>query len=102
MTKSWCLMALLFVTLFRASAGASDFEFPPPATAEDSETPEIMRDLAVRLIPVYQKPDPDRYLANLSALQMAARDYTSAYVSRQSLRERRRSADAAPPVSRDV
>jgi putative CocE/NonD family hydrolase len=102
MTKSWCLIALLFVTVFRASAGASDFEFHPPATAEDSQTPEIMRDLAVRLIPVYQEPDPDRYLANLSALQMAARDYTSAYVSRQSLRERRRSADAAPPVSRDV
>jgi putative CocE/NonD family hydrolase len=101
MTKSLALVALLFITIFRAWAGASDFEFHPPATAEDAETPAIMRDLAVRLIPVYQDSDPDRYLANLSALQMAARDYTSAYGSRQSLRERR-SADLARPVSRDV
>jgi uncharacterized protein len=93
-------MALLFITVTRV--WADDFEFHPPATAEDAETPEIMRDLAVRLIPVYQESDPDRYLANLSALQMAARDYTSAYVSRQSLRERRGSGDQARPVSRDV
>jgi putative CocE/NonD family hydrolase len=101
MTKSWSLTALLFITVFPAWAGAGDFEFHPPATAEDAETPETMRDLAVRLIPVYQDSDPDRYLANLSALQMAARDYTSAYVSRQSLRERR-GEDPARPISRDV
>ncbi len=61
-----------------------------------------MRDLAERLLPVYQEKDPDRYLANLSALQMAAGDYGSAYATRQSLRERRRSADQGRPVGRAV
>ena len=61
-----------------------------------------MRDLAERLLPVYQETDPDRYLANLSALQMVAGDYAAAYVSRQSLRDRRRSADAGRPVGRAV
>ena len=37
-----------------------------------------MRDLAGRLVPVYQEPDPDRYLANLSALQMVGGNYTAA------------------------
>ena len=49
-----------------------------------------MSDLAARLIPVYQDSDPERYLANLSALQMAAGEYAAADISRQSLRERRR------------
>ena len=54
-----------------------------------------MRDLAERLLPVYQEADPDRYLANLSVLQMAAGDYAAADESRESLRERRRRADPA-------
>jgi putative CocE/NonD family hydrolase len=102
MTKSLSLVALLFITISRAWADGPNFDFHPPATPEDAEAPAIMRDLAVRLIPVYQESEPERYLANLSALQMTARDYTSAYVSRQSLRERRRSADVARPLSRDV
>ena len=61
-----------------------------------------MRDLAGRLIPVYQEPDPERYLANLSALQMVAGDYAAAYVSRQELRDRQASRGARPPVGRAV
>jgi len=58
--------------------------------------------LAARLVPVYQDPDPDRYLANLSALQMVAGNYSAADESRQSLRERRRRTNGIRPVARDI
>jgi len=61
-----------------------------------------MSDLAARLIPVYQDPDPERYLANLSALQMAVGDYAAADISRKSLRERRRTSDFGHPVGRGL
>ncbi len=61
-----------------------------------------MSDLAARLIPVYQDSDPERYLANLSALQMAVGDYAAADISRQSLRERRRKTDFGRPVGRSL
>jgi uncharacterized protein len=85
-----------------AKATAPDLEFHAPATGSDPSTSAIMRDLAERLLPVYQEADPDRYLANLSALQMVAGDYRAAYVSRQSLRDRRRRKDAGQPVGRAV
>jgi len=78
---------------------AVDVEFHPPARATDPATVEVMRDLAIRVVPVYQDKDSLRFLANVSALQMAARNYTAATVSRRTLDERRRgnasrSADA--------
>jgi len=96
------LMVLLFVLSSQAWADAPDIEFRPPSTAEDPGTTMIMRDLAARLVPVYQEPDADRYLANLSVLQMAALDYTAADGSRLSLRERRRSTEAGLPVGRGI
>jgi uncharacterized protein len=94
--------AIVYFMLLAASTtwAAPDLEFHAPAAPEDPTVPSIMRDLAVRLLPVYQEADPDRYLANVSALQMAARDYTAAYASRQELRDRQRRADAGRPVSR--
>jgi putative CocE/NonD family hydrolase len=86
----------------QAWADAPDIEFRPPSTAEDPETTMIMRDLAARLVPVYEEPDADRYLANLSVLQMAALDYTAADGSRLSLRDRRRSTEAGLPVGRGI
>jgi hypothetical protein len=80
--------------------GAQSFEFHAPLSASDSKTPAVMRDLAERLLPVYQESDPDRYLANLSMLQLTAGDYSAAVESRESLRERRRRADAGRPVVR--
>ena len=53
-----------------------ELEFHAPASPRATRTtPAVMRDLAERLLPVYQESDPDRYLANLSALQMVAGDY---------------------------
>jgi uncharacterized protein len=100
MVRAVLLTAL--IGLLPAWCGAAEFAFRPPPTATDPTTPAVMRDLAVRLIPVYQDPDSDRYLANLSALQMAAGDYMAADTSRRLLRERRRRADFGRPVGRAV
>jgi hypothetical protein len=81
--------ALLLALLGPAWAGAQGLQFQAPASASDAATPRIMQDLAERLLPVYQEPDQDRYLANLSALQMAAGDYVAADATRESLRVRR-------------
>jgi putative CocE/NonD family hydrolase len=94
---------VVFVLFFAESqvwADAPVLEFHPPPTATDAATPGIMRDLAVRILPIYQESDPDRYLANLSALQMVAGDYAAADVSRQSLRDRRRRMESGRPISR--
>ena len=74
------LIPLVAMAPFRAVA--QEFDFHAPASADDPAAAAIMRDLAVRLVPVYQEPDPYRYLANLSALQMAARNYRAAAASR--------------------
>jgi len=93
------LAAVLAVSVPRWS-GAQNFEFHAPPSATDARTPAVMRDLAERLLPVYQEADPDRYLANLSVLQLTAGDYSAAAESRESLHERRRRADAGRPVGR--
>jgi hypothetical protein len=90
--------------LFFASPGwsAPDFDFRAPASPLDAATAATMSDLASRLIPVYQDSDPERYLANLSALQMAVGDFAAADISRSSLRERRRKSDFGHPIGRAV
>jgi putative CocE/NonD family hydrolase len=94
--------SLLCLVLAAAPAWAlaQNLEFRAPGSPSDPGAPAVMRDLAERLLPVYQESDPDRYLANLSALQMVAGDYGAADVSRQSLRDRRRQADSGRPVGR--
>jgi putative CocE/NonD family hydrolase len=90
-----CALALcLFWALALAPGGvhAQEFDFHPPATAGDASTPAVMRDLAERILPVYQENDVERYLANLSALQLTSGDYAAAYATQQSLRERRQNA----------
>ena len=94
------LTALLLALSGPASVIAQGLQFQAPASASDPATPRIMRDLAERLLPVYQEPDQDLYLANLSALQMAAGDYAAADATRESLRERRRGVDSGRPVGR--
>jgi putative CocE/NonD family hydrolase len=95
-------MALLLVAGSPARAKASDLEFHAPQAANDTKAAALFRDLAERLLPVYQDTDPDRYLANLSALQLVAGGYSAADVSRQALRIRRRPARVGQPVGRAV
>jgi uncharacterized protein len=97
-----CLFLLLVVATSRVWAGGPVFDFRTPASVDDAAAAAAMRDLAGRLVPVYQDPDPDRYLANLSALQLVAGNYSAANESRQTLRDRRRRLDAGRPVGRDV
>ena len=98
--RALCFLMLLAV--LAPLAAAQDFDFHPPAAASDPATPAVMRDLAERMLPVYQEDNPERYLANLSALQLVAGNYAAAYESRQSLRDRRRSTDAGRPVGRSL
>ncbi len=93
---------MLFFRSVSPVSAAPEFAFRPPATSTDPAAPAIMRDLAARLIPVYHDPDPDRYLADLSALQMAVGDYAAADISRQSLRDRLQAADAGRRPGREA
>ncbi len=83
-------------------AEAQDFGFEPPGGVSDSALPETLRDLAERVLPVYQEDDPDRYLSNLSALQMAIGDPASAHATRLRLQERLQSEQSALPAGRAV
>jgi uncharacterized protein len=96
------LPALLLMLLLAAPAAvaAPNFDYRSPSSTQDPAAAASISDLASRLIPVYQDSDPERYLANLSALQMAVGDYAAADISRQSLRERRRKTDFGHPVGR--
>ncbi|MEJ0039141.1 MAG: CocE/NonD family hydrolase [Gammaproteobacteria bacterium] len=95
------ILLLLAIVIAPSLALAQDFDFRPPASAADPALPAAMRDLAQRILPVYQENDQDRYLSNLSALQMIAGDPVSAYATRQSLQERQRGANTGrPPASR--
>jgi putative CocE/NonD family hydrolase len=96
------LLCVVFAAIFPCCAGAQEFDFHTPPSVGDAAVAGTMRDLAARLIPVYQQANPDRYLANLSALQMVVGDYAAADMSRQSLRDRRQRLEAGRPVGRDV
>ena len=105
MRTAWTASLWLCACLVGASlawASAPELDFRPPSSVSDPGTPAVMRDLAERLLPVYQDLDSDRYLANLSALQLVAGNYAAASESRQALRERRRRADAGRPIGRAV
>jgi len=95
------LPLLLFLVLGQWAL-AQDLEFHPPAQVTDPKTPAVMRDLAERILPVYQESDPERYLRNLSALQLVAGNYDAAYQSRQQLLDRRKSADAHRAIGMSV
>jgi uncharacterized protein len=82
-----CLALLL--ALIRVALAATEFDFHPPARASDPVADAAMRDLAVRILPVYQDDNADRYLSNLSALQLVAGNGPAAYATRQSLRDRK-------------
>ncbi len=92
------LLAFWVLAIWQSWALAQDLEFHPPANAADPTTAAVMRDLASRVLPVYQESDTDRYLNNLSALQLVAGNYQAAWDARQQLRDRRKNADARRPV----
>ena len=72
-----------------AWAWAADFGFRPPRDPDDATAADLMRDLAQRILPVYQEADTDVFLANVTALQIVGGAYRAAYDSSGSLRRRR-------------
>src|SRR5882724_4201752 len=96
------LLFLLVCCIGSSWSWAQDFDFKPPASPNDPTAPAVMRDLAERLLPVYQENDQDRYLRNLSGLQLVAGNYSAAWQTRAQLRERRKNVDAHRPIGRSV
>lgn len=72
-----------------AWAWAADFGFRPPRDPDDATAADLMRDLAQRILPVYQEADTDVFLANVTALQIVSGAYRAASDSSRSLRNRR-------------
>ena len=71
------------------AAQAQELDFHAPASTTDPALASTLRDLALRLLPVYQDSDSERYLNNLAALQMVTGNWPSAWEQRQELLERR-------------
>ena len=99
--RSTAYIALL-VALLPILASAQEFDLRLPAAATDASTPAVLRDLAERVLPVYQESDRERYLANLAALQSVAGGFAAAYATRQELRQWRHSAHGTWPADRSV
>ncbi|MGH8142124.1 MAG: CocE/NonD family hydrolase, partial [Steroidobacteraceae bacterium] len=95
-------VVLLWPVLARAAPPEQQFQFQAPTVLDNAATTKVMRDLAVRVLPVYQDSDRIRYLSTLSALQMVAGDYPAAYASRQTLRERLKGIATPLPIEQSV
>ena len=89
------LALLLTLGAWPMLAAAQDFGFEPPTDALDPALPAALRDLAERVLPVYEENDPDRYFSTLAALQMAVGDPGAARRSRATLRERLQSEQSS-------
>jgi putative CocE/NonD family hydrolase len=97
----WLLTGIALL-LWLSPAQAQELDFHAPASTSDPALTAVMRDLAVRVLPVYQESDANKYLANLSALQFVAGSFDSAWNTRESLLDRRRAAEAGKPIRQAV
>lgn len=97
-----CGALLLWPAPKPAAAAEQLFQFRQPTVLSDANTAMRMRDLALRVLPVYQDLDRDRYLATLSALQMVEGDYGAAYGARVALRQRLKGQSSAQPIEESV
>jgi len=98
--RAW--FAALALASWLLPVGAQELDFHAPANTNDPGLAAVMRDLAVRVLPVYQEADAGRYLNNLSALQLVAGSVDSAWNSRQSLLDRRRPQETGKPIRQAV
>jgi len=100
--KSLYLGLLLVLVLLPPCTRAQQLDLQLPAAATDAAMPALLRDLAERVLPVYQESNRERYLANLSALQVISGGIAAADATRQELREWRHSSHGAWPADRSV
>src|ERR1700683_3494193 len=96
------LYVALLLALLPSVGFAQELHWRLPAAATDATTPAVLRDLAERVLPVYQESDRERYLANLAALQSVAGGFAAAYATRQELRQWRHSTHVTWPADRSV
>jgi uncharacterized protein len=91
-TLQWLCLAVTFAIplCLPTVATAAAFDFNASVSVDDPTLDLVMRDLAERMLPVYEEPDPERYLENVSALQLVAGWYAAAAESRRQLSERLR------------
>ena len=89
---------VLFVALLPRLAAAQSLEFHAPASVYDPGTPAVMRDLASRIIPGYRNDDRERFLADMSALQLVAGNFEPAYSARLELQRLRGGSSRRPPA----
>jgi putative CocE/NonD family hydrolase len=92
----WLLVAAAALAPAVPAAEAPDFEFHAPASVADPRVPAALRDLAERVLPVYEDQDTERYLTNLLVLQLAAGEDRAAADTLYSLQDRRQ---GPPPVA---
>ena len=81
---------------------AADFGFRAPPDPDDATAADLMRDLAQRILPVYQAADTDGFLANVTALQIVSGAYRAASDSSKSLRSRRQGKPSDDLVERAI
>jgi uncharacterized protein len=89
---------LLLALLLPQLAAAQSLEFHAPASVYDPSTPAVMRDLASRIIPGYRNDDREKYLANMSALQLVAGSFGPAFSAQLELRRLRGGTPDRPPA----
>ncbi|GAA4332779.1 hypothetical protein GCM10023165_07550 [Variovorax defluvii] len=99
MLPQWMLL-LMLVLVLPGGAWAQNFGFKPPADPDDAAAPELMRDLAQRIVPVYRDTEAESFLANLTALQIVSGTYRAANESNKSLRARNQGKPFNGPVVR--
>jgi uncharacterized protein len=91
-SRSVLRFAVFGLAFLGSAALAQEFDFRTPPTTADAGIPGAIRDLAMRMLPVYQDQNAERYLTNASALQIVAGNYSAAEATRQTLSDRRRAA----------
>ena len=103
-TPRWVPILLLRLLLACAAATvtAQEVPFQAPASPDDARAATLLRDLAERVLPVYEDRDTDRFLERITAIQTIAGHRAAAQASREQLRQRRgnRSPDAAEREAR--
>jgi uncharacterized protein len=96
------LLMSLLLTCAAGAVSAQELAFQAPASPDDARADTLLRDLAERVLPVYEDRDTDRYLERVTAIQTIAGHRAAAQANREQLRQRRgnRNPDAAEREAR--
>ena len=96
------LLALCVAWLLPVQAQSQDFGFTAPPSPDDPSAAVAMRDLAERMLPVYEQPNVELYLEDLTCLQIAVGNWAAAHDTRDSLRDHKYGKRGVYPVDRDL